>query len=1565
MKRLLLLLIAAASALVAQPVVISAPKVDMSKAGHTLPFIVVANVGALPSASCTPGETAFVLASPAGQQIYTNNGTGACSWTQVSTGGGGATPPGGMSGQIQWNNAGNFAGFTASGDGTLVPSTGALTVTKTNGVAFAPSATTDTTNAANITSGIFGVARGGTGVGTISGIVFGNGASPFTAATVTQVINLWSGCNSSFPLLSYNGSCVANSGGGGSTAPYIVNASTSPQTITAVTHGQGANPIVNCFDGAVSGGHWTGNWVPCPYKQTGGAAGDVQVFWSGTDVGSIWVGSVGTGGGGGGTGVTQVGLSLPAAIFAVSGSPVVTSGTLTGTLLTQLPNTFFRGPTSGGAAAPGFGLLVAADIAAAGTLSNSITGNALTATGAASVPSACPSGSYARGVDSSWNAAGCTVVPTGSVGTTGTITPNAIVTAADPTHIQTPNAATTIDTSGNGTFQGSLLASGRVQSRQSLDLFQGADPGGVANAFSLIPNASITSYRWMVPSADTPGFIQTDGAGTPGHLSIVNVIPTSNGGTGTNSPTGLTTSTPSTVTLTGTFPNQSIAVTSSGGGAVIAHTTNLIAGDGSGNGVDSTIPGANVIVSTGSYTNPGWLAAISAAIITSGTLPVARGGIGVGTLTGLAKGNGTSPFTAATASDVGALGTLTNNTTGQSNTALALATTPSICPPGQAPRGVLANANATGCQAVGGGGSNPLLPAVLGTGTVSASGTSVTGSGTNFSTIFSLCTPTCTNGEHIAIYPIAVSQAGKHIISSPLPQDFGGGSNNQEPSSLIWEPDSNSFSIASGDTITPTRNYAANAGITGSVKEFWSIAGNIGNGSNHLQSAIPVYPNVGSRYPYAYFYCSSTFTCFFYFNSPPNATNGDSVVVTNSPAGAWNGNYVIADNTVGFNYSTESTILQTSNPHSLAAGLYIADGLTTALLSGPTIGNTPTVSIIVSSGTATATFLFPHGLSVGDAIHVSGFTGGPSVINGNYTVATVGNNDFPTVATFTTGAANGTYAQQTGVISLSYTSVPHPVWLPVSSVASNTSLTLGSSAGTVASGANYYSAPDNVAAFTSVISAATDTWITAAGDYYFSNDPTNTGAGIPVNGWSNYFGVSTGVHFILANPTHEGFIFTGGDGFTLDNWTVNALYQAPGVAPVSFIQTLFVQNANRPNIRNFQTQKAVGNLLDIENSTQPRITGLRASNISSGGCIVIAASTQPLVSDGQCLNSVDYTSIFDQNNFHNGNMRGAVMSNWTQVNTGPLALAGPDILVDNFYGEATGIFMFASQNTSGGIKISNAKMPNGGSNRNLSGYADIEIEGALDVSFNNLDMSYPTTNGMRISGNASVTVTNSSFSNVRYEAISTQGGIPALTLKNVTTNTTGGLGLLAFSVGKLTVDGLNITNSNSAYAFPGHASDVIITGSNTQDDVRNVHIFDTRTPALGYSVFIGGEPGRWEGISGLISDPSHAIVSAGGAAGLTYIKNAAYPFPTLNVAGANQHISLSGETTVLNGTSTSIQQINVPSSFQAQDQYCLISSLGSSGITLVTGINIASASTLVNGKINCLKYDGTLFWPSY
>jgi hypothetical protein len=60
--------------------------------------------------------------------------------------------------------------------------------------------------------------------------------------------------------------------------------------------------------------------------------------------------------------VTSVALALPSSVFTISGSPVSTSGTLTGTLATQSANLIWAGPGTGSAAAPTFRALVTADM---------------------------------------------------------------------------------------------------------------------------------------------------------------------------------------------------------------------------------------------------------------------------------------------------------------------------------------------------------------------------------------------------------------------------------------------------------------------------------------------------------------------------------------------------------------------------------------------------------------------------------------------------------------------------------------------------------------------------------------------------------------------------------------------------------------------------------------------------------------------------------------------------------------------------------------------------------------------------------------------------------------------------------------------------------------------------------------------------------------------------------------------------------------------------------------------------------------------------------------------------
>lgn len=123
------------------------------------------------------------------------------------------------------------------------------------------------------------------------------------------------------------------------------------------------------------------------------------------------------------TGVTSVALSLPS-IFSVSGSPVTTTGTLTGTLVNQNANLVFAGPTTGPAAAPTFRGLIYDDLPIKLYAENPSTPTAPSATGANAVAigsgsSASAVGSYANGAGSSANVWGAKAFANGAFATAG------------------------------------------------------------------------------------------------------------------------------------------------------------------------------------------------------------------------------------------------------------------------------------------------------------------------------------------------------------------------------------------------------------------------------------------------------------------------------------------------------------------------------------------------------------------------------------------------------------------------------------------------------------------------------------------------------------------------------------------------------------------------------------------------------------------------------------------------------------------------------------------------------------------------------------------------------------------------------------------------------------------------------------------------------------------------------------------------------------------------------------------------------------------------------------------
>lgn len=88
---------------------------------------------------------------------------------------------------------------------------------------------------------------------------------------------------------------------------------------------------------------------------TGGTAGQVLTKNSNTNYDDSWQDPAFTGT------VTSVALSAPD-IFAVSGSPIITAGTLGLALVAQIANVVFAGPAMGGSTTPSFRSLVSADI---------------------------------------------------------------------------------------------------------------------------------------------------------------------------------------------------------------------------------------------------------------------------------------------------------------------------------------------------------------------------------------------------------------------------------------------------------------------------------------------------------------------------------------------------------------------------------------------------------------------------------------------------------------------------------------------------------------------------------------------------------------------------------------------------------------------------------------------------------------------------------------------------------------------------------------------------------------------------------------------------------------------------------------------------------------------------------------------------------------------------------------------------------------------------------------------------------------------------------------------------
>jgi hypothetical protein len=171
---------------------------------------------------------------------------------------------------------------------------------------------------------------------TITGLLKGNGTAISAAVSGTDYAPATSGT-----------SILYGNGAGG---------------FSNVTIGLGVSFVGGTLSATGSGGTITSVTGTAPISSSGGTTPNISITQSSaTTNGYLSSTDWNTFNNKGSGSVTSVALSLPS-IFSVSGSPVTTSGTLTGTLTTQTANTVFAGPSTGSAATPTFRALVSADI---------------------------------------------------------------------------------------------------------------------------------------------------------------------------------------------------------------------------------------------------------------------------------------------------------------------------------------------------------------------------------------------------------------------------------------------------------------------------------------------------------------------------------------------------------------------------------------------------------------------------------------------------------------------------------------------------------------------------------------------------------------------------------------------------------------------------------------------------------------------------------------------------------------------------------------------------------------------------------------------------------------------------------------------------------------------------------------------------------------------------------------------------------------------------------------------------------------------------------------------------
>lgn len=300
--------------------------------------------------------------------------------------------------------------------------------------------------------------------------------------------------------------------------------------------------------------------------------------------------------------VTSVALSLPS-IFSVTGSPVTTTGTLTGNLATQTTNKVFASP-NGTTGTPTFRSLVADDIP---TLNQNTTGTAANVTGTVAIANG---GTGATTAAAALTALGAypSTNPNGYTNNIGTVTsvslslPSIFTVSGSPvsssgtlTGTLASQTANTVWAAPNGTAGTPTFRSLAAADIPTLN----QDTTGTAANITATSNSTLTTLSALsLPYAQLSGTVPTWNQNTTGtSANVTGIVAVANGGTGTSSP-ALVAGT--NVTITGTWPNQTISSSGGGGGTV----TNIATGSGLTGGPITTTGTISLDTAYGDTVNP-------------------------------------------------------------------------------------------------------------------------------------------------------------------------------------------------------------------------------------------------------------------------------------------------------------------------------------------------------------------------------------------------------------------------------------------------------------------------------------------------------------------------------------------------------------------------------------------------------------------------------------------------------------------------------------------------------------------------------------------------------------------------------------------------------------------------------------------------------------------------------------------------------------------------------------------------------------------------------------------------